>query len=351
MNRQNRALDERYRGLQKRGVMSTPRNTKLPLVLELGTHCSARWDQMTISGTSRLCEHCDRKVNDLEAMTPQEIRAVFDTGARVCVRVRMTSSGQLTNRATTAALILSTVMGTPPGAVAAEAAAEAVPQHLSAHNEMPDPQSAREKQAAPTGVRGVVPSTDVKVTARRMLDGRLASTTSDAEGAYSFDDLLPGVYSLEFDFGIRGGEEQNGVVVCPGIMLVRDSDGPHHFMGLATGRSMRFDYKNGEFVNPEAYKKDGDQVPSPDTGLRGKIRGPHGRDLRNGSVTATALSEHVERSVTADELGQFHLTGLLPGIYSVKFSAPGYQSETISSVEVKAGYLNERYVFLCPLGP
>ena len=69
-------------------------------------------------------------------------------------------------------------------------------------------------------------------------------------------------------------------------------------------------------------------------GVKGKVRTVKGDGIPSAVVTARLKGEDI-KSATADEKGNFELTGLKPGNYNLVFSKSGYSAGVLYNVEVK----------------
>jgi len=72
----------------------------------------------------------------------------------------------------------------------------------------------------------------------------------------------------------------------------------------------------------------------------GEIRGAvnaMGTDLANAEVTLVHVSKGITRKTTTNAAGDFTIKGLPVGVYNVSISKDGYQSATVSQVEVTLG--------------
>jgi hypothetical protein len=71
--------------------------------------------------------------------------------------------------------------------------------------------------------------------------------------------------------------------------------------------------------------------------IRGTVTDPSGAVVTNANVTATDIAKGIKHTVTTDNSGQFHLTGLQPAAYSLSVSKAGFQSEVAKNVVVNVG--------------
>jgi hypothetical protein len=67
--------------------------------IRIATPCSMRWDDMAGDDKKRFCEACGLHVHNLDAMSPEEVGALFDGGSeRVCGRLRRRADGTILER-------------------------------------------------------------------------------------------------------------------------------------------------------------------------------------------------------------------------------------------------------------
>jgi carboxypeptidase family protein/TonB-dependent receptor-like protein len=71
--------------------------------------------------------------------------------------------------------------------------------------------------------------------------------------------------------------------------------------------------------------------------IKGTVTDPSGAVVANATVTATDVEKGIKHTVTTDNNGQFHLTGLPPAAYSVSVTKTGFQPEVAKSVVVNVG--------------
>jgi hypothetical protein len=73
----------------------TPKNTPLPVIVNVANPCAMSWDAMQASqpGT-RFCRHCQRHVHDLSAMRADEVTDLICKNAgNLCVRFEQLPDG------------------------------------------------------------------------------------------------------------------------------------------------------------------------------------------------------------------------------------------------------------------
>jgi hypothetical protein len=192
--------------------------------IRVANPCSESWDEMTGNDRVRFCSHCAKDVNDLSAMTRKEaVRVVRKSGGALCIRyveepvtkapLFAEQLTQITRRRVPlmAAGVMSASLSLATMAYAQGGAAQSpVTNSPSAArvSECEDDGSnePKKKEVHDTSVRpalrgtvldaqgAVVPNLAVTLN-----DGNarvVASTRSDAEGAFRFEQLSPGKYSL-----------------------------------------------------------------------------------------------------------------------------------------------------------
>src|SRR5215510_5295652 len=71
--------------------------------------------------------------------------------------------------------------------------------------------------------------------------------------------------------------------------------------------------------------------------IKGTVTDPSGAVVANATVTATDVEKGIKHTVTTNNNGQFHLTGLPPAAYSVSVTKSGFQPEVAKNVVVTIG--------------
>lgn len=74
-------------------------------------------------------------------------------------------------------------------------------------------------------------------------------------------------------------------------------------------------------------------------GVKGKVRAPNGKGIANATISISKDGKEV-KSGTADEKGEFSITGLSSGKYNISFDADGYSAGTLHGVVVENGIRN-----------
>jgi len=204
--------------------------------ISVSSPCSAEWDSMTGNERVRFCSHCNQSVHNLSEMTQKDaLRLVAKSKGRLCVRYYsqpdrsiQTASlpkqlHQLTRRtsriaagAFTAALSLSmnAVARTP----------SSLDEPLSANYKLAarEGKFVRETQGGSAVLTGtildqngaVIPGAKVKlINEETQLEQEVVS---DNEGAYRFDSLEPGNYTLKVESTGFDGFENKGIILQSG---------------------------------------------------------------------------------------------------------------------------------------
>ncbi len=73
--------------------------------------------------------------------------------------------------------------------------------------------------------------------------------------------------------------------------------------------------------------------------ILGAVQDPTGAAVVGASITVNNQATNIDRTVTTNESGDYRVAGLAPGRYSVKISARGFQTTTISDVVVVASQI------------
>ncbi|HEY0404849.1 MAG TPA: ankyrin repeat domain-containing protein [Pyrinomonadaceae bacterium] len=197
--------------------------------LSVNSPCSEDWDAMSGNEQARFCSHCAASVHNLSALTRAEAMAlVRKSQGRLCVRYRRADgliqtatenlhsikrrASRIAAGAFTATLSLCASVAAQSPRAAAPAAADNVQIATPSDSARPERQSDWDGTFGgniidPQGA--VVPG--VKVT---LIDEQTKielTTTTDNEGAFRFQSLSPGSYSLttEAAFGLRADEMRN----------------------------------------------------------------------------------------------------------------------------------------------
>lgn len=71
--------------------------------------------------------------------------------------------------------------------------------------------------------------------------------------------------------------------------------------------------------------------------IRGTVTDPAGRVIPKVAIVAEDAGKGIRRTAVTDENGQFEITGLQPGTYSITARISGFQSEIIKDVSVSVG--------------
>jgi hypothetical protein len=149
---------------------------------------------------------------------------------------------------------------------------------------------------------------------------RPAPATTDASGNYSFNDLKPGTYSVQFD---KATLPANYVFTTAGQGGANDSDA-----NVDTGLTAQLTLASGDHNTDldagliVVQGKLGDRVWEDKNGNGVQDAGEQGVD--GAVVTLKAADGHVVSTVTTHDGGQYSFT-VDPGTYSVSVAAPdGY---------------------------
>src|SRR5205807_1995269 len=71
--------------------------------------------------------------------------------------------------------------------------------------------------------------------------------------------------------------------------------------------------------------------------IRGTVTDPSGAVVTNATVDVVDVGKGTKHTVTADNNGQYHVTGLLPAVYNVSVAHSGFQTEIAKNVTVGVG--------------
>src|SRR5580693_1705081 len=69
----------------------------------------------------------------------------------------------------------------------------------------------------------------------------------------------------------------------------------------------------------------------------GTVTDPNKAVIPNATVTVTGTATNQAKTVTTNQIGEYAITPLDPGIYNVVVTVPGFQTTQVSNVEVIVG--------------
>lgn len=176
--------------------------------------CDADWDSMVGNERVRFCEHCKLHVENLSALTRQQaMRLVARSEGRLCVRFVSRPDGQVLTKeipekfhhisrrvarmaagAFTATLSISAA-GHAQGISPTSRTSEIATHRAVRNQQEPIFATARLFGTIIDPAGAVIPAVNIKLT--NTTTGEEKSATSSDEGAYAFDYVLPGIYTLE----------------------------------------------------------------------------------------------------------------------------------------------------------
>jgi len=179
--------------------------------------CPSEWDSMTGNRRMRFCQECNKHVYNLSAMTRDEAEAlVARFEGRLCARIARDAEGVIldddlqaapqliSRRASPVAAALVTALIGLSGNVLAITSSPKAP--TAVHTRSDQEGRAPELQGATATISGVVkdpsgavvPNTTVTLINEKT-GVQLGTTTSDAEGSFSFTSLAEGAYMLKIE--------------------------------------------------------------------------------------------------------------------------------------------------------
>ncbi len=71
--------------------------------------------------------------------------------------------------------------------------------------------------------------------------------------------------------------------------------------------------------------------------ISGKVADSNNAPIVGATVTATLVTNNIERTVTSDEDGRYRIVGLRPGLYKVRASSGGFGAKENTDLETLAG--------------
>jgi hypothetical protein len=169
--------------------------------------CHEDWETMQPDDRGRHCAACNKKVHDLSTYTPEQAERLLRSGETpTCLRATILPDGRVATLPGRRGRFLVAAIGAPALMLAATSAT-AGPQ---------------------TGaIAGSVSTRDpapLHVTA--LATGVRRSTTIDRAGAYRFDHLPPGTYTLVFSSADRRRWSIDKVPVSANRVVIRNSYDP-----------------------------------------------------------------------------------------------------------------------------
>jgi hypothetical protein len=208
------------RTCQTEETTMTERNRLLDDI-RIASPCTASWDRMTGDNTTRFCGECKLSVYNISAMTAAEAAALIErTEGRLCVRLHKRKDGTVltrncpvglraaARRATRAAgAALTAVLGLFSGVTAWAGGPQNrdEPHTLMGRPVRPqEPEVLMGKMAAPRGGQVTVsvgddrgtPLGDAEVLLTDLRTGESTAAELDEDGRYRFQNVVPGIYTL-----------------------------------------------------------------------------------------------------------------------------------------------------------
>ncbi len=172
--------------------------------------------------------------------------------------------------------------------------------------------------------------------------GSTGTRTADtnASGEFSFGDLAPGTYRIEFKKA-RVSWSVDRVVVCPEMVSVVETRDPRTHSRFE-GEAMGGHPSNAAPRAAHGYRRN----PEGGAGIVGRIRTPDQKGIAGVRLSAERLSNHGDFTAMTDENGGYRLTDLPAGVYRVTISSPFLPPDGVAVVTVLDGldYRLDRYV-------
>jgi hypothetical protein len=152
------------------------------------------------------------------------------------------------------------------------------------------------------------------------------TTDSDEHGKFSFDELPPGIYRVEFKKESVSWSVDR-VLVCPHMVSSVDTRDPRA-RGRVEGEAMPYRLRP-----PAGYRRS----PQGYVGLYGQIRTPDQHGIGAISVRAENLTDHSEVVVMTSDSGAYEFSHLVPGAYRITISGPLVADDLVPQVAVLDG--------------
>ena len=230
--------------------------------LNVAKACSASWEQMTGNAQKRFCAECSKHVYDFSQMTRQQIEAVTAVNqGNLCARIARREDGSMVMLEPPLPVYAGRRLNLPVlSAAVAAALSLGVPasaqQVVIKQGEVAARQLNKDKQKDKPEKRGsgetsslvgtvVDPQqaviANVKVTLI-LPNSQQLTTTSSSEGSFQFTGLVPGTYTLTFEFqGFR-------TTVLTDVRVIANTETP-----VTATMDIRFDgVTSGVVISPPA---------------------------------------------------------------------------------------------------
>jgi protocatechuate 3,4-dioxygenase beta subunit len=179
---------------------------------------------------------------------------------------------------------------------------------------------------------------------------RIASTTTDANGRYVFNNLLPGTYGVEeiqpagyYDgldlIGTAGGTQSGNDRLTGAVLTVGTEATNYDFLELQPGTISGYVFQKGSTVRI----KEGDPIPDPQTLSDGQFtKGDKplaGVVLRLCDGSGAPILDANGKPITTrtDANGFYQFTGLEPGSYSILEDQPSGYYDSVDSAGSHGG--------------
>ena len=202
---------------------------------KIGGPCDESWDEMKGNEKVRVCEHCEKAVNNLSAMTRKEaLRLVRASGGNICLRYYPDPKTQrpiFIERMQKLAAQSGVSAGLLTASVALSGAAYAQsPSAPTAGISITRTTHVGEVGGDETGsVTGVVTDPNGAVIPYALVSlfnettGTYFTTTANLEGYYEFKDVPAGVYKMKFEAGNFAAREYSSITVYETGMVREDA--------------------------------------------------------------------------------------------------------------------------------
>jgi hypothetical protein len=181
----------------------------------------------------------------------------------------------------------------------------------------------------PEGLIGLPEATNPQATVSAIgASGTRTAATNDG-GEFSFGDLTPGAYRLEFKKQTIAWSVER-VLVCPRMISMvetRDPRARSRFEGERMGARLR------NPPPPAGYL----YSPQGGAGIAGQIRTPDRQGIPGVHLSAERLADHSKFAAMTDEKGEYQFTNLRPGDYRVTISGPSVRPDSAPVVKVLDG--------------
>lgn len=180
--------------------------------VNVSSACSTSWDTMSGTSQKKFCGECNKHVFDFSQMSRREADAIIEASrGNLCARITRTAEGKILtkepipilpvriqNRRTSPAanLLMSAVLGITPAMITVvplAVSAATYSQNSSDQNPKTEGGNASISGTVVDTVEAIITDANISLSSDSIVR---QTTTSNADGAYSFQNIASGVYAI-----------------------------------------------------------------------------------------------------------------------------------------------------------